>query len=153
MMSFDEDLDAQLILAAAPDHVDLPAVVNGTLYTFRIFAMDGLEWSEITDMFPARQDVLLDQRYGYNLRPLSKFAVRRCGKLVDGDNLIDLTDEQWDKLFSGLPGATVMRIGDVIWNLNEYLPGQAIEALKKGSAAKSARNSKLPKPAGSPVEG
>jgi hypothetical protein len=84
---------------------------------------------------------MLDMRYGYNLRPLSKAVAALTGKMVDGDTLTDLTPEQWEKLFKALPGASVMRIGDAIFSLNEYMPGEAVEAAKKEFAAQSAPNS------------
>lgn len=130
-MSIDDELDAAL--STERDFADLSINLNGKLRTFRFTQMDGMEWADLTDYYPAREGVLLDSRYGYNLRPLAKAAAPLCGKLIDGDKHVALTEEQWEKLFKGQPGATVMRIGDVIWNLNEFLPGQAIDALKKGS--------------------
>lgn len=138
-MSFDDDLDAAV--AAERDTVDVSATVNGHLYTFRFTQMDGLEWADITDRFPGRPGVLLDTRYGYNLRPLSKMAAKETGELVEGDTLTKLSPEQWDKFFKGAPGAAVMRIGDAIFNLNEYLPGLAVEDAKKALAAESAKSS------------
>lgn len=138
-MSFDDDVAAQI--AAEKDFVNVDVTLNGKLYTFRFFQMDGLEWADQTDRFPARPGVLLDMRYGYNLRPLSKAVAPLSGKQVDGDTLIDLTPEQWEKLFKALPGAAVMRIGDALFNLNEYAPGEAVEAAKKASAAESALSS------------
>jgi hypothetical protein len=137
-LSLDDDLDADVNRDV--DYADLNININGKLRTLRFTQMDGLEWAELTDHFPARQGVLLDSRYGYNLRPLSKAAAPLCGKLLDGDTEVSLTEEQWAKLFKAQPGSTVMRIGDVIWNLNEFLPTAAVEALKKGSTPASSKN-------------
>ena len=137
-MTLDDDLDA--VMGVARDFADLSINLNGKLRTLRFTQMDGMEWAELTDRFPARQDVLLDARYGYNIRPLAKAAAPLCGSLLDGENEVALTVEQWEKLFKGQPGATVMRIGDIIWNLNEYLPGQAVDALKKGSTPEPSKN-------------
>lgn len=141
-MSFDDDLDAQI--AAETQHVDVDVTLNKALRTIRVFAMDGLDWAAATDMFPARPDVPLDSVYGYNLRPLSKYLAPLCAKLLEDGKPVDLTVEQVDKLFKALPGNQIMQLGDAMWTLNEYLPGEAVKALKKGSAAKSARNSKQP---------
>ncbi|AGW41742.1 histidinol-phosphate aminotransferase [Leifsonia xyli subsp. cynodontis DSM 46306] len=137
-MSLDDDLDADLTRDV--DYADLNITINGKLRTLRFTQMDGLEWAELTDRFPARPDVLLDMRYGYNLRSLSKAAAPLCGKLLDGDKQVALTEEQWEKLFKSQPGSTITRIGDVIWNLNEYLPTATVEALKKGSTPASSKN-------------
>lgn len=141
-MSFDDDLDAQL--SADKDTRDVDVVLNGKLVTFRFVQMDALEWAAATDMFPARPKVLLDMRYGYNLRGLTPLAAARSGKRVDGDKLVELTPEQWEKLFKALPGAHVMRIGDSLFDLNEYSPGEAVVALKKELADVSALSSDLP---------
>lgn len=138
-MAFDDDLDAAL--AAERDFIDVPVAVNEKLHTLRFFQMDGLEWADQTDRYPARPGVLLDMRYGYNLRPLSKAVAVLTGKLVDGDEVVDITPEQWDKLFKALAGAPIMRIGDALFSLNEWMPGQAVEAAKKSFAAESAQNS------------
>lgn len=138
-MSFDDDLDAQV--AADAEYADVDVLINGKLRTLRFFQMDGLEWSDQTDRFPARPGVLLDSKYGYNLRPLSRAVAPLCGKMVDGDKLVDLTKEQWGKLFKGLAPASVMRIGDAIFNLNEWLPGLAVDEAKKALAVESALNS------------
>jgi len=65
----------------------------------------------------------------------------KTGARVDGDALVKLSEDQWRILFKALPGASVMRIGDVIFALNEYTPGVEVEALKKGSAVAPALNS------------
>jgi hypothetical protein len=147
-MSFDDDLDAQV--AAEAEYADVDVLINGKLCTLRFFQMDGLDWADQTDRFPARPGVLLDMKYGYNIRPLSLAVAPLCGKMVDGDTLVDLTKEQWVKLFKGIAPASVMRIGDNIFNLNEYAPGEAVAAAKKASAAESALNSASPENTESP---
>lgn len=138
-MSFEDDLKAELDRVKPTADVDVR--LKGTLYTFRFEQMDGLEWADATDRFPARPGVLLDARYGYNLRPLSLLVASKTGARVDGDALVKLSEDQWRTLFKALPGAPVMRIGDVIFALNEYTPGEEVEALKKGSAVAPALNS------------
>lgn len=147
-MSLDDDLDAQI--AAEAEYADVDVLINGKLRTLRFFQMDGLEWADQCDRYPARPGVLLDSKYGYNLRPLSRATAPLCGKMVDGESLVNLTKEQWVKLFNGLAPASVMRIGDCIFNLNEWLPGQAVEAAKKALAAESAPNSASHEPSASP---
>lgn len=138
-MSFEDDIRAEFE-AEKPYH-DVSVKLNGNLHTFRFTQMDGLQWASATDMHPARPGVLLDMRFGYNLRPLSLLVAAQTGKRIDGDKFVDLTPDQWTNLFKALPGASVMRIGDALFELNEYGPGEAIEALKKASAAESALNS------------
>jgi hypothetical protein len=144
-MSFDDDLEAAF--TSEKDWVDVEVSLNGNLHVLRFFEMDGLEWADQTDRFPARPGVLLDMRYGYNLRPLAKAVAIATGKLVEGDTTKDIPAAQWEKLFKGaLAGAPIMRIGDAIFNLNEYLPGQAVEAAKKAAAVESAQKLNSPAP-------
>lgn len=138
-MSFEDDLKAEL--EAETDWADVDIVLKGKPYVVRLTQLDGTVWADLTDRFPARPGVLLDANYGYNLRGLAPVATPMCGKLIDGDKVSELTEEQWADLFKALPGSRVMRIGDVLWNLNEYLPNEAVLAAKKGSAARSAKKS------------
>lgn len=147
-MSFDEDLDAQMNREL--DTVDVPVTVNGKLRTLRFTEMDGLKWADFCDRSPARPGVLLDMRYGYNLRELTKIAAPASGVLVDGDTVTELSTEQWAKLLKGLPGSSAQRIGDALFNLNEWMPGQAVEDAKKAFAAESAKNSPSPDNSESP---
>jgi hypothetical protein len=138
-VSFDDDLAAEL--AAEKDHIDVDVVVNSKPYKLRFFQMDGLDWADQCDRFPIRPGVLLDMRYGYNLRPLSKAVAKLTGKMVDGEKLVDLTEEQWDGLLKMLPGAAMKHVGDALFNLNEWLPDVAVVEAKKAFAAESAPNS------------
>lgn len=148
-MSFEDDLKAEFE-AEKPTH-DIDVSLNGALYTLRFTQMDALTWAAATDMHPARPGVLLDMRYGYNLRPLSLLVAAKTGQRVDGEKLVDLTPDQWTNLFKALPGASVMRIGDALFDLNEIAPAEAIAALKKELAAGSAQNLPLPSSSESPT--
>jgi hypothetical protein len=149
-MSFDDDLEAAVL--AEKDWADVEISLNGKYHVLRFFEMDALLWADQTDRFPARPRVLLDMRYGYNLRPLSMAVAPLTGKLVDGDKLVDLTEDQWRKLFKGaLKGAPIMRIGDALFNLNEYLPGLEVEAAKKAFEVESAQKLNSPELSASPT--
>lgn len=130
-MSFVDDLKAEF--EAPMPTEDVPVTLNGNLYTFRFTRMDGVEWASLTDLFPARPGVMLDMRYGYNLRPLTLAAAARSGQRVDGDQIVDLTEDQWRNLFKALPGASIQRFSDAIFLLNEHGPAQEVEQAKKAS--------------------
>jgi hypothetical protein len=146
-MSFEDDLKAEF--EAEKPHRNVDVKLNDKLYTLRFTVMDGIEWTAAGDMFPPRPGVLLDTRYGYNLRPLTLFVASKTGQRVDGEKLTDLTPDQWSNLFKALPGKSVSRIGDALFDLNEYTPGAEVEALKKARAAESAQGSSLPSDSGS----
>lgn len=149
MSSLDDDLDQQMNREL--DTVDVDVTVNGKLRTFRFTEMDGLKWADLCDRAPARPGVLLDMRYGYNMRELTVLAAPQSGVLVNGEKSETLSVEQWAKLFKGLPGSAVQRVGDALFNLNEWLPAQAVDAAKKAFAAESAKNSSLPDTSESPA--
>jgi hypothetical protein len=139
-MSFQDDLNAQK--SAAIPHRDVDVLLNGVLYLFRFKKMSGLDWASESDKYPARPGVLLDMRYGYNLRALTEGVAPLCGVRVDGDEEVPLIVEtvsrenpdavdEWADLFAGIDGSTFQRISDAIWDLNEYGPSQAVEAAKK----------------------
>lgn len=137
-MGFADDLKADFEAARPTRDVDIP--LNGNLYTLRFERMDGSEWTQATDAAPARPGVLLDMRYGYNLRALVPPVAAATGSLVEGDKLVDVTEDQWRAIFKGA-GATVSRIGDAIFALNEYDPAAEVDALKKASGGGRKRNS------------
>jgi hypothetical protein len=130
-LSFEDDIKAAFE-APKPTH-DVDVTLNGTLYTFRVTRMDGVEWASLADLFPARPGVMLDTRYGYNLRPLTLAAAAKSAQRLDGDTYVDLTDDQWRNLFKALPGASIQRFSDALFLLNEYGPAQEVEDAKKAS--------------------
>lgn len=127
-MSFADDLKAEK--ESETPSLDVPIKLNDTVYTLRFWQMDGLEWADHTDRAPARPGVLLDMRYGYNLRALVPPVAVKSGRLVDGDDLVELDEEQWRAIFKGI-GSNFTRIGDAIFFLNEQQPDEVVERLKK----------------------
>jgi hypothetical protein len=150
-MSFDEDLDAAL--AAEVDWVTVDVSLNGVLRTFRFDRMDGQEYDALTNLYPPRLTATLDKFYGYNIHDVALACAPLSGRLVDGDTLVELSEDQWRKYFKGASGAAVGRIRDAIFNLNEYMPAQEVEAAKKAFAVESVKNLLSPAPSESPAAG
>lgn len=147
-MTFEDDLKAAR--EAPIEHTDVAYTLNGTLYTARFLQLSGMEWAAEADNHPARPGVLIDARYGYNLRSLCRAIAKKTGRRVDGDptdenvKLVELTPEQWDDLYRALPGSTVQSFDDAIWALNEAIPAREVEAAKKAFAATSGQSSDTP---------
>jgi hypothetical protein len=137
-LSFEDDIKAEFEAPKPTQDVDI--TLNGTLYTFRFTRMDGLEWASLCDMFPARPGVLFDMRYGYNLRPLTLAAAAKSGQRLEGEAPVDLTEDQWRNLFKTLPGASIERFSDALFQLNEYGPAQEVDAAKKASVGAFGQN-------------
>jgi hypothetical protein len=148
-MSFEDDLAA----AQTPEdkHIDVLVLINKKPYTLRFRPMDGLEWAAETDRHPARPGVLVDTRYGYNLRTLTRAAAPRSGVVVvDGEERTLRVDpivqqlpgmpkpparvDEWADIFRAISGHEFQRITDAIWSLNEYGPQEAVEAAGKALA-------------------
>ena len=130
-MTFADDLAAVASEELAYVHVDV--TVHGNLYKLRFTQMDPFEWASEVDFHPARTGVAIDQKYGYNLRSLTKAAAPLSGKLVEGDELVDVDD--WPALLKAIGGYGFQRVSDAIWALNEILPERAVEAAKKALVA------------------
>ena len=140
-MSFEEDLAAAQDVEAP--RIDVDVLVNKKLYTLRFRQMDGLEWASEVDRHPARPGVMLDARYGYNLRSLVKGAAPKCGVRVDGDAELPLRVDpfvkgsqtarvdEWALVLKAISGHDFQRITDAIWALNEKFPEDAVKAAKK----------------------
>jgi hypothetical protein len=141
-VGFLEDLAAEK--AAQRPTADVEVLLNGNLYTLRFTKLDGTEWAAEVDKYPARPGILIDSRYGYDLRKLVKGIAHKCGVLLDGETEVPLQwdppgtkdrVDEWADLFKALDGHAVQRIADAIWGLNEYAPAQAVEAAKKARSA------------------
>lgn len=142
MTSFEDDLAA----AQTPEdeYTDVLVLINKKPHTLRFRPMDGLAWAAETDRHVPRPGVLIDTRYGYNIRTLTKGAAPQCGvRVVDGEEhelRVDPFDpddpkavrvNEWDQLFKALSGHDFKRITDAIWLLNEYGPQEAVKAAGK----------------------
>jgi hypothetical protein len=154
-MSFSDDLQAAK--NAAVPHIDVDIMLSGNLYTLRFRQMDGVEWTDAIDRHPMREGVAFDSQYGYNLRTLTRFVAPKCGVMVvdgaeqklrvevDPHNPKKYLVNEWADLFQALTGHFESKIGDAIYNLNEYAShvavSKALQALKKartGSGKSSA---------------
>lgn len=153
-MTFEDDLKA----AQTPEdnHIDVLVLIAKKPYTLRFRQMDGMAWAAETDRHVPRPGVVIDARYGYNIRSLTRGAAPQCGVLVtddgerelrvdpyinpqSGEPILDRVDE-WADVFKALSGHDFKRVTDAIWTLNEYTPQQDIEAAGKelaGSANSS----------------
>jgi hypothetical protein len=142
MTTFEEDLAA----AQAPEdeYVDVLVLVNKKPHTLRFRPMDGLAWAAETDRHAPRPGVLIDTKYGYNIRTLTKGAAEQSGvRVVDGEERplrVDPFDpehptaervNEWESLFKAVSGHDFKRITNAVWFLNEYEPQEAVKAAGK----------------------
>jgi hypothetical protein len=138
-MTFEDDLKAEF--EAPPSTEDVEVLLKGTVYKFRFTQMDGYEWASACDQAPPRITVALDRYFNYNIRTVTLIAAPLSGKRVDGDELVDLTPDQWRNLLKALPGESFQRISDALFKLNQIAPAEAVEEAKKASTVEPKKNS------------
>jgi len=165
-MSFEDELDADLDaqLAAEPFFGFVSVLINGKHRKLRFTEMDGLAWADICNRNPPRMkdgadplkpkqaDILpIDAAYGHNVLGASVHAAAVSGHMQSGEGWVELSPERWKKLIRGLPGAQLREIADVIWNLNQWAPSQAVLSAKKALQVESALSSFSPDNSESPA--
>lgn len=128
-MSFVDDLAAAK--AAEPDTADVNVELNGKRYLLRFTRTSGTEYAAETLRHPPRLDVGLDKQYGYNLSSLTLALSPKCARLVDGDELVELSADQWADLFAAADGGAVEEMQNTIFHLNEFASAKAVAAAKK----------------------
>ena len=117
-------LDA-LGVEAADDLVDL-----------KFTQMDGFDWTDLTMRHPGRDGVIADAMVGgYNVVEATREAVVRSGVRLEGTTEIPMPLAEWISLLAVLSPFDIARITDAIYFLNDYEPGQAVEAAKKARGA------------------
>lgn len=118
------------------------ALTEGTVITLRFEQLSGQQWAEIAARNPARVDVLIDRRYGYNYHETAKTAATVSGSRVLDDGTTErITPEQWSRLFPLLAGREFEAIASALWDLNDFGPTQRVAAAGKASRAGSESNS------------
>lgn len=106
---------------------------DASLATLRFWELPGDEWIAITMAYPPRADVALDENRGYNVHAASKDAAQVNGRVVEGDELIELTGSQWADLWDQLPGRALSLVCDAVFDLNEFNPQVRLSRLGKAS--------------------
>lgn len=104
--------------------------------TLRFVELPAAQWVDVKAACPVRLDSDIDRHYGFNADKAGVLASPLCGARVDGDELVELTDQQWRDLFATIRGAELSRIADAHFDLNEYGPTRRLEDAKKVSATR-----------------
>lgn len=131
-----EKLDAAMLEAA------------DQIVTLRFTQMPGPQWAEVVSRCPVRLDVDMDRHYGFNSDRATLLAAPLSGAWLEEDGGTSaLSAGEWRDLLGhraddgtfvvgALAGSDLRRIGDAIFELNEYLPGQRLQAAKKAFATR-----------------
>jgi hypothetical protein len=130
--AFDAELDKLREDEAALELEDADSLV-----TLRFWELPGPEWGDITTRNPARPDVEQDIRFGYNVHGATVDAAQVNGRVVEDGNLIELSDDEWERFWPQLAGQYFTNISDAIFNLNVWDPAVRRDRLGKVSAGRS----------------
>ncbi|RLP76333.1 hypothetical protein D9V32_05540 [Mycetocola tolaasinivorans] len=108
-------------------------------HIIRVRALEGFEWTLITDRHPARKGVALDQHYGYNLTSATAAALIQAGSIIEDDAEVEITPERWARITPRLSGWDAQKLVDVVFRLHVYDAQQREDALEKhfGATASS----------------
>jgi hypothetical protein len=147
--------DVRLSVKSPADEIqerldELASESEDSTETIRVFRLPGRDWVNITSQHPPRANVAVDSIYGYNVDAVIEAAIRyrdpKTGATyafrLEGDQPVEVTDEQWTKIFEIISGREYGLIRDAVYELNEYEPQTRLNALVKGSGAASRSASK-----------
>lgn len=135
-MSFKDRLAAQKTAEKATTE-PVPVIVDGELFELVFEVAEPGDWANITAKHPPRADVNIDLRYGYNYNAVVPDVAKLTGRVVDGDEKLELSADEWDDLFSVITGSELNSVANAIWALNEWDPEQRIKRLKKARRRES----------------
>ena len=133
-MGFKEDL------AAAKAHVTdrvktppIPVVVEGNLHEIVFYRASSEAWSLAAIKHPPRPGVNLDLRNGYDLTGATREIAPTYGRVLDGDDELELSAEEWADLWAVMAPAAARTIEANVWHVHEHDAEQEIERAKKAS--------------------
>jgi hypothetical protein len=136
-------------LSAAKEHVAdrvktelLPVVVNGKLHNVRFYRATSEDWAAATVKHPPREGIALDFRNGYNLTAVTREISPLSGRIVEGDDELELTADEWSDFWEVVPPQTARLIEANVWHMHEYDAEQEILAAKKASQPRAGSRKK-----------
>ena len=123
----------------------LAAEAESSTETIRVYRMPGRDWVNLTSKCPVRPEVAVDRVYGYNIDAVIEGSLRYRDPRTDATYAfrmeegtpVEVSDAEWDDLFSVISGREYALIRDAVFELNEYEPQERLNSLVKGSGAAS----------------
>ena len=102
------------------------------MHTLQFTKLKGLEWADLTAIYPPRQNVPFDMELGYNHHAAALAAAKKNGvALVDGKP-VALDDDDWSTILEIGSGWDVENITTTVLDLNVLHGSRAVARLKKG---------------------
>jgi hypothetical protein len=101
-----------------------------SLITVRVYRAKGDEWMDLKAGNPARLNSAIDRGVGYNVNTLTVAACVLHGRVVEGEQESQPTQDEWASLFALLAGGEFERIVDLVYQVNVADSQQRTESLK-----------------------
>lgn len=127
------------------DRVKTPPIeclVNGKVYNVVFYRAEPEEWTRVTAKHLPRKDILLDIRNGYDIAAVSRAISASCGRVLDGDAEVEMSEEQWADLWVVIPPSTARLLEANVWSLHEHDTEMQIAEAKKASQLPSPKKSR-----------
>ena len=94
-----------------------PQIAEASI-TLRFSAMTFVAWNQLLVEHPPREGNLTDRAFGCNSVTFFAAAMRESGQLLEGETIVPITPEQWDKLAAVFTDAVMDEIVTIIMSLN-----------------------------------
>jgi hypothetical protein len=91
-----------------------------------------------------RKDVPIDRGLGFDPHTAAILAWNQSGKLVEGDELHDISKDEWETLFGVISGPDFATMVDVTFHVQQRGPSERTEEAKKALTAGSKRKRTSP---------
>lgn len=139
MSKLDDLILAAKVAVENRETVDVQVMLGESVAEFRFTKLDAMEWRNLCAKYAPRDGVVRDMNLGYNydLAP-SGYPVAAI-RLVDGDELVEVSVEQWAGVLAALESPDLFNVSTALWGMHEWGPR---EKAKKALAAKSSRSRK-----------
>ena len=123
-------------LAAKVKKID--RLEQDSLVTIRVYRLPGDKWLDLKAACPPRLNSAIDQGAGYNVSTLTVAACAEAGRIVEGDEEITRTTDEWVALLALLSGGEFELVADLVYQVNVWDSKKRTDDLKKYSKAATA---------------
>lgn len=123
--------------SAQQEHVDVDIVLGGEVITVRLTRIPPVEYKQIVGTFPPHDTSHAEKFYGFSVYEATPALVKASATVLDGDKTVEMSNEQWDEVFSVIAAEEVEAFADAVIALNVLSPFQKRAQAKKARAAKS----------------
>ena len=117
-------------------------LLGGEEVTLEFTKLQPKQWLDLAAQHPPRLGAAIDVNIGFNPHSLAERYPIESVRLVDGEDLAEVSEDDYLAMFDVLDAIHIDTIGTVIWYLNVQADREAVAAARKASrAARSKKRS------------